>query len=275
MLKLGWFSTGRGPGSRNLLRSVEQAIGSGYLDAEISFVFCNWDNTEEDNPKKDQRELFFEEVRSYGIPLVTASWKKFMPDLRERDEKAWGNEYGKVLRESTGKYGMDLGILAGYMLWMDDATCDAYDMLNLHPALPDGPKGTWQDVIWQLIASDAREQGAMMHICTSEHDRGAAITYCRFPIRGEGWDGLWDDMHEKLKDRTLEQIRAEEGTDEPLFRKIRENGAKRELPLITETIKLFADGTVKMKDKRLVRDGKVLDAPYDLTEEVDGAVGGA
>ena len=117
MLKLGWFSTGRGPGSRNLLRSVEQAIGSGYLDAEISFVFCNWDNTEEDNPKKDQRELFFEEVRSYGIPLVTASWKKFMPELRERDEKAWGNEYGKVLRESTGRYGMDLGILAGYMLW--------------------------------------------------------------------------------------------------------------------------------------------------------------
>ena len=109
----------------------------------------------------------------------------------------------------------------------------------------------------------------MMHICTSEHDRGAAITYCRFPIRGEGWDCLWDGLHEKLKDRTLEQIRAEEGTDEPLFRRIREHGAKR------ETIKLFADGTVKMKDKKLVRDGKVLDGPYDLTEEVNGAAGDA
>ena len=272
MLKLGWFSTGRGPGSRNLLKAVMDEKEKGGLDIEVPFVFCNWDNTEVPNSRKEQRQMFFDMVEGYGIPLVTESWKKFMPELRKEDEAAWGSEYGKVLREKTQGYGMQLGILAGYMLWMDDETCDAYDMLNLHPALPTGPKGTWQEVIWQLIGEDAEDQGVMMHICTKEHDRGDALTYCRFPIRGGDYDALWAQMYEKLKTKDLEQIRAEEGEDEPLFRRIREDGAKRELPLIVETIRLFADGKVCIRDKRLWRDGKKHDGPYDLSKEVDGAI---
>ena len=165
MLRLGWFSTGRGPGSRNLLRSVMDRKISGDLDVEISFVFCNWSNEEEDNPRREQRKEFFDMVEGYGIPLVTVSWKEFMPELRENDEAAWRVEYGKALRASVEPYGFDLGILAGYMLWMDDETCREFDMLNLHPALPDGPKGTWQEVIWTLIKERAGRQGAMMHLC--------------------------------------------------------------------------------------------------------------
>ena len=41
MLRLGWFSTGRGEGSRGLFTCVKDAIDRGELDAEISFVFCN------------------------------------------------------------------------------------------------------------------------------------------------------------------------------------------------------------------------------------------
>lgn len=244
----------------------------GTLDIEIPFVFCNWDNTEEPNPRKEQRKLFFDMVEGYGIPLVTESWKKFMPELRKKDETAWGKEYGKVLRRKTERYAPDLGILAGYMLWMDDETCDAYDMLNLHPALPTGPKGTWQEVIWQLIRENAEEQGVMMHICTKEHDRGDAITYCRFPIRGGEYDALWDGLRKKLESSDLETIRRTEGENEPLFRKIREDGARRELPLIVSTIRLFADGKVCIKDKKLWCDGRELGAPYDLTEQVDGAI---
>ncbi len=158
------------------------------------------------------------------------------------------------------------------MLWMDDETCRQYDMLNLHPALPDGPKGTWQEVIWQLISEKADRQGIMMHICTEEWDRGAALTYCGFPIRGEEYDKLWADMDEKLKTRSLEQIKQEEGQDEPLFKKIREDGAKRELPLIVATIREFADGKVEIKDKRLYSEGKRLDAPYDLSRQVDASL---
>ncbi len=272
MLRLGWFSTGRGPGSRNLLKAVMDKKAEGALDIEIPFVFCNWDNEEEDNPRREQRQMFFDMVRGYGIPLVTASWKRFEPELREKDEDAWRSEYGRLLRERTSPYVFDLGILAGYMMWMDDETCREYDMLNLHPALPDGPKGTWQEVIWQLIAEKADSQGAMMHICTEEWDRGAALTFCEFPIRGGEYDRLWEDLERKLETSTLDEIRRSEGTEEPLFKKIREDGSRRELPLIVATIKAFADGKVSMKDKKLYADGRPIDGPYDLSEQVDAAL---
>ena len=272
MLRLGWFSTGRGPGSRNLLKTVMDRIQDGTLDAEVSFVFCNWDNTEAPNPRRDQRQQFFEMVKGYGIPLVTESFKRYNPELRETDKTAWGEGYGRILRERIRHYDMDLGILAGYMLWMDDTTCEAYDMLNLHPALPDGPKGTWQEVIWKLIEDRAGEQGSMMHVCTSEHDRGAAITYCRFPIRGGEYDALWAGMERKLATKSLAQIKAEEGEGEPLFEKIRKDGARRELPLIVSTIGLFADGTVSMRGKRLWNEEGMLPGPYDLSAEVDASL---
>lgn len=272
MLRLGWFSTGRGPGSRNLLKEVMDKKEQGVIDVDISFVFCNWNNLEEPNPKKEQRKMFFDLVESYDIPLITLSWKEFRPDIRESDEETWRNEYGKELRKLVKGYDFNLGVLAGYMLWMDDETCEEYDMINLHPALPDGPKGTWEEVIWTLIKENADRHGVMIHICTKDWDRGDALTYCGFPIKGADFDGLWDNMNKKLTTSTLEEIIKAEGTDEPLFKKIREEGARRELPLIVSTIGLFAKGKVKIQNKRLVEDGKILDRPYDMTSEVDGSL---
>ncbi len=272
MLRLGWFSTGRGPGSRNLLKTVMDKKEQGLIDVDISFVFCNWNNEEEPNPKKEQREMFFDLVRSYNIPLITLSWKEFLPNIRDSDPDKWREEYGKALRESVKGHDFDLGVLAGYMLWMDDETCRQYDMINLHPALPDGPRGTWEEVIWTLIREKADEHGVMIHICTEEWDRGDALTFCRFPIRGEGFDNLWNDLERKLKESPLEDVIKKEGAEEPLFKKIREEGAKRELPLIVSTIGLFAEGKVGIKNKRLVENGKVLENPYDMTIQVDGSL---
>ncbi|HKM13618.1 MAG TPA: formyltransferase family protein, partial [Candidatus Methanomethylophilaceae archaeon] len=217
-------------------------------------------------------DMFFEMVRGYDIPLVKSSWKKFRPELRKNDEDKWRIEYGKLLRQKTGVYDFDLGILAGYMLWVDDETCRAYDLLNLHPALPDGPKGTWEDVIWELIENNKDDQGSMMHLCTEEWDRGAPVSYCRFPIKGHGYTDLWHKYTKKLKGRTAEQIREDEGVEEPLFKKIRDEGAKRELPLIVSTIKAFAEGKIFIKEKTLYTGTKKLQEPYDLTKEVDASL---
>ena len=73
--------------------------------------------------------------------------------------------------------------MAGYMLISSPAFCRRYAILNLHPALPGDPTGTWQQVIWQLLEDDAAETGAMMHLATAQLDRGpvrSATSACRF-----------------------------------------------------------------------------------------------
>lgn len=273
MLKLGWFSTGRGSGSRNLLREVMEKKEAGLLDIELPFVFCNWDNTEEPNPRKEQRSQFFDMVKDYGIPLITISWKSFKPNLWNIDKKRWRSEYGEEIRKKIADKKFDVGILAGYMLWIDDVTCMQYNFINLHPALPDGPKGTWSEVIWQLIREKKCKQGVMMHSVTSEWDRGTPITYCEFPIVGGDYDILWKEINDKLKIKTLDDIIKDEGPKNSLFRKIREDGVKRELPLIVETIKRLADGDIVVKNRRLYKDNICLNRPCDLSMEIDRIAG--
>ena len=275
MLRIGWFSTGRDEAARELLSTVMRRKEEGFLDISIECVFSNWDPGEEPEQKDfEERETFFELVRGYGIPLVTLSWKRFRPDLKKRDREAWRAEYGRELRRLLRPYPFDLGVLAGYMLWVDDDTCREYVLINLHPAVPGGPKGTWQEVIWKLIDERAEKQGAMIHLSTPEWDEGPALTYCWFSIRTGKYTPLWEQMERKLESRTLEQIIEEEGESEPLFRQIRADGEIRELPLIANSIKLFAEGRVFIKDQRLYVNGKPLKAAYDLTREVDREIAG-
>src|SRR3972149_3628445 len=67
-LRLGWFSSGRGPGSRRLLAPVHDEIAAGRLDASIAFVFCNREPGQ--NPQPD---LFLEQARGYGLPPACLS----------------------------------------------------------------------------------------------------------------------------------------------------------------------------------------------------------
>jgi len=274
MLRLGWFSTGRDEAARELLRTIMMRRRRGFFDVSIEFVFSNWEEGEApDHKDYHERETFFSLVRSYGIPLVTLSWRGFMPELRKKDMEGWRNEYGRRLRELLAPYEFDLGVLAGYMLWVDDGTCMAYDLINLHPALPGGPKGTWQEVIWQLIEQGAKRQGAMIHLTTPDRDEGPALTYCSFDLRTDEYAPLWEQMERKLETHDLESIKREEGEEEPLFRRIRADGETRELPLLAHSIRLFSEGRIAIQDKRLFENGRPLRDPYDLTRQVDDEVG--
>ena len=146
--------------------------------------------------------------------------------------------------------------------------CNRYTMLNLHPALPGGPVGTWQEVIWSLIAEGAKEAGSYMHLATEDLDRGPVLTYCSFPIRGGEFETLW----QQIEGRSVEELRASEGEEQPLFRLIREEGVRRERPLVLETLKAFAGERVRVVERRVV-DGA--GNPIDglcLNEAVERAV---
>jgi len=249
---IGWFSTGRDKAARDLL---EYAVRKGI---EISFVFCNREKGE-----SEESDKFIDLVESYGFDLICFSSKKFLPELRKKNKKEWRTLYDEeILKLIPHK---DLNVLAGYMLILSPLACDTLNMINLHPALPDGPKGTWQEVIWELIRSNAKETGAMMHLVTKDLDRGPVVTYCRFSI---DYPDLREDFENLLKFRSFEEIKKE---GHPLFYKIREEELKREFPLIGYTIKAFENKEIEIKNKKIYSHGKEIRG-YDISERVEREV---
>jgi len=259
--KIGWFSSGRGEGSRDLLRTAWRSIAEGEIKAEIAFVFSN-----RERGQAEGSDAFFDLVNSYNIPLINVSSRKY----RDRFGEQWRPKFEDEAMAKLKPFQPDLCVLAGYMLIAGAEMSQRYPMLNLHPAAPGGPKGTWPEVIWQLIAEDAAETGVMMHRATPVLDEGPPVTYCTYSIRGAPFDRHW----EALKGRSVDQVRAEEGEDNPLFKQIRRHGLTREFPLIITTIKAFSEGRVRIEGQGVVdRDGNPIEA-YDLTEEIDEKVKG-
>lgn len=246
MLKLGWFSTGRGEGSRGLLRLVQERVASGDLPATIQFVFQNREPGEAEG--SDQ---FQELVRSYGLPLVTLSSQRFRRERKVRTFAEVRLEFDRAVMRLLEGFHPDLCVLAGYMLILGPELDRRFAAINLHPALPGGPTGTWQEVIWHLIEQRATESGAMIHLCTDDLDRGPVITYYSFPLRGPLFDSQW----KQIGGRTVDELRATEGEALPLFQGIRQEGVKREPYLLLETLRALAQRRIQVVGRQ-VTDGQ-------------------
>lgn len=256
MYKIGWFSTGRDEAARDLLRAVWRSIGEGEIKAEITFVFSNREPRE-----ATESDSFFELVGRYQIPLICLSSNGF----RESCGEGWRAKFEKEAMRRLEGFRPELCVLAGYMLIVGEEMCQHYPMINLHPATPGGPKGTWQEVIWQLMEVGAAETGAMMHLVTPQLDEGPPVTYCTFSLRGRPFDRYWDE----IKGRSIAEVKSQEGERNPLFREIRRHGLAREFPLIITTLKAFSEGRVRVETGRVVdNNGKEING-YNLTEEIE------
>jgi len=255
LLNIGWFSTGRDEAARQLLQAAQDKSRRGDIDGKISFVFSNREPGE-----AKESDLFFELVRSYNIPLVCLPHKKFKTAKEEEDlgiKKEWRIKYDREVNKRLEQFAPDLCVLAGYMLIVSEELCQKYDMINLHPAPPGGPTGSWQEVIWTLIQNKADTAGAMMHLVTPELDRGPAVSYCLFSIKGEPFAEYW-----RTDDKDM------------LFRLIRQHELAREFPLIILTLQALSRGEVGIKDRRVINaQGKPING-YDLSAKIDRAVEG-
>ncbi len=268
-LRVGWFSSGRGEGSRKLLIAAAEAIRAGELDCEIAFVFCNRERGEHETT-----DSFIDLAASYGIPCLTLSSRRIR---RERGGElsqpgqplpAWRAGYDGQVAELIAQRPFDICLLAGYMLIFTPEMAGRYPFLNLHPAAPDGPTGTWQDVIWQLIDDRAARSGVMIHLATEELDRGPLVTSCSYSLRGRAFDELWNE----IGDHKAGELREREGEELPLFRAIRRHGAARELPLVIATLRAVTEGRVMIENQQVVdTEGGTLEGSLDLSAEVDAA----
>ena len=256
-LRLGWFSTGRGEGSYGLLKAALDAISSGELDAQVGFVFCN-----REKGQAAGSDRFIAYVEENGIPLVTLSSRRFR---KEHGNLPWSElreDFDNAALELLAAHNVDLTVNAGYML-IAPVLCRKFPMINLHPALPGGPIGMWQDVIWELIEKDARESGAMVHIVTEEVDGGPVLSFCRFSTRGPGIDELWREV----AGQPVADLKKEHGEELPLFKSLRELGIARERPLVVETLKAVADGEITLENA-------AARGPVDLTAAVEAKLAG-
>lgn len=238
-----------------LLNATLDAIDSDRLNATIDFVFCNRERGEAEGS-----DAFIERVRSRRIPLITLSSRKFRAGHKRRSWSELRRPFDLAALDLLGEYRADASVAAGYMLIAPEL-CKRFQMINLHPALPDGPIGTWQQVIWELIERKASASGAMVNVVTEEVDAGPVLSFCRFPIRGPGLDPLWAESGQMSGD----EIKAQ-GESQPLFKSIRQAGLLRERPLLVATL-------VELAERRLLL-SNLPERPVDLTRAVEAAVGG-
>lgn len=249
MLNIGWFSTGRDEAARQLLVAVQQAIDTGEIDGKISFVFSNREPGE-----AVESDSFFDLVRTYQLPLICLPHRQFKASAEKNSE--WRYRYDLEANCLIANFTPEICVLAGYMLIVGKELCQRYTMINLHPALPVGPTGSWQEVVWSLIDSGAERAGAMMHLVTPELDRGPAIAYCSFPIKGGSFD----------------EYRAKDDRNS-LFQLIRNCELAREFPLIILTLKALSRGEIRIRDGVILNsDGNTFNG-YDLTGKIDYLLG--
>jgi len=232
MYRFGWWSTGRDRDALNLFNAVYDACQKGVIPGTFSYCFISRDRGE-----SSESDTLINRVEECGIPVVTLSASNFEPELRARDREQWRNRYHHQVLESISGFQAEAVVLAGYMWVVSPEVCEAFPIINLHPAEPHGPAGTWQEVIWQLLEKRAERTGVMMHLVTPELDKGPPVSFCTFAISGPQWDTLWEEFEKELSELgSIEAVKEKFGEKQSLFAAIRREGVKRELPLIVQTI---------------------------------------
>jgi phosphoribosylglycinamide formyltransferase-1 len=288
--RIGWLSTGRDDAARRLLEEVVRRAARDDLPLEVACVFCDREPGE-----SEPSDRFLDTAQRLGLDVATISsarsWRRWQERLgtrpagtttdaatlpavdSEASREVGREQFHEELMWELKSRAVDVLVLAGYMLILSPQTCLRYPALNLHPALPGGPTGTWQEVIWELLRTRADETGAMMHLATPVLDRGPAVALFRFSIRGGDWDALWDSYLEKEERLGLEGVRDAQGEAEPLFAEIRRRGEEREIPLLYQTVAQFVRGDLCIDAGAVcARDpgtGRRLDLPVDLTTQVE------
>lgn len=251
-LRVAWLTTGRGPGSYGALEYACSAIEKG-LPIEIAVVFLNRERGE-----AEPTDRLIAMAESRGVPVETLSSVRFRKACGGKLSKPgaplqpWRLEYDRSVARILANHDFQLGVMFGYMLIATEPLYSRFTCINDHPALPDGPIGTYQEVIAELIRTGARESGCMMNLVTGDVDRGPAISFCRYTIRDGANEPLWaSPPHPGLALAELQQL--------PLFADIRERGVQRERPFLVETLRAVAEGRLPVPPP----------VPVDLTSAVE------
>ncbi len=255
-LRVAWLTTGRGPGSFGALEYTLRAIEEHELAAEIAVVFLNRARGE-----ADPSDRLIALAEAHGIAVETLSSVAFRKEkggaLSRPGEplQPWRLDYDAAVASKLARYDFELGVMFGYMLIATEPLHTRFRFINDHPALPDGPIGTYQEVIRSLIASGATESGCMMNLVTGDVDRGPVLSFCRYGIKDDSNAALWAEVSGATA--AVAEIQ-----ETPLFQDVRARGVRRERPFLVETLRAVAAGSLALPPP----------TPLDLTDTVESAI---
>ncbi|KPJ50133.1 hypothetical protein AMJ40_03735 [candidate division TA06 bacterium DG_26] len=245
--RIGVLSTFRDQEALTLFQAMHRACEAGFIQGRISFVFSNRERGE--FPETDD---YLSEVEQSGIPLLCYSSRRFKPDERRRGRddpellERWRVKYDRAGPDPAAReYAPDIIVLSGYMLILGSEMCAKWQMINLHPALPWGPKGSWEEVVWELMRTGQKETGTMMHLVTRDLDRGPPISFYRVSL--EDLKPLWDEWKQRLAHEDFERVKKAEYRSNSLFLAIREKQVRGETPLILLTLKYISEGVIEIR----------------------------
>jgi phosphoribosylglycinamide formyltransferase-1 len=246
------------------------AIERGTLDVSVSFVFCDYDEGEAlSEPGFECRKRFVELVRSYDVPILTLSWQKTKESWSHDPKTDWCACFGKKMRKLIYERAFELGLVVGLSVPMDADSCTRFDLVGLYPSLPNGPHGDRKGIVSQLIRARADRHGAMVRLCRPVGVEGIPVTYCSFTLASIELKPLWTDLERRAAGGKLALLSDDDVLASPLFKHIYSEEERREIPLLTYTIKLFADGDLDIVNGRLLSEGMAVTSASDLTPNVD------
>lgn len=205
MLKVGVLVSGGGTN----LQAILDAIDNGEItNAQVSLVISN-----------NAGAYALERAKNHKIEAVCISPKSF----ESRDE------FHKALLEKLQESGVDLVVLAGFLVAIPSMIVEAFPnrIINIHPSLIPSFCGTGYyglRVHEGALARGVRVTGATVHFVDAGTDTGPIILQKAVEI-------------------------APEDTPETLQRRVMENAEWKILP---EAIDLIANGKVTVKDGKVV-----------------------
>lgn len=143
-------------------------------------------------------------------------------NIKDYAEKA---AYESAIVELLQKQGVDLVCLAGYMRLVGSTMLQAYPqrIMNIHPSLL--PSFTGLDAHQQALDYGVKVSGCTVHFVDEGMDTGPIILQAAVPV-------MDDDNEDSLSERILEQ----------------------EHRLYPQAIKLFAQGKLTVRDRKVIVD---------------------
>ena len=145
-----------------------------------------------------------------------------------RKDYSDADEYTAALCDTLAKYGIDLIVLAGFMIILGEQIYKQYPnrILNVHPALIPSfcGKGFYGLYVHEAaLAKGVKVSGATVHFVTPECDAGPIVLQRAVAVKE-------DDTPETLQRRIMEEA---------------------EWKILPEAVRLFCDGRIEVRDNKV------------------------